>query len=212
MKALLTLTLTIFALAPALAARGGNIEKQFDGKFGRCQAEADVGHHAYLPSDLVAQADASTLSVAFVLHHYECGQSRGDFDWETSLRPMDPYGDRDLDGNPILIKLSQVQAVLARSGDAGTLSVIEVENAPQQTITFATTPAELLSAAQLNALAGGAPVEARATFFIRSNVSVVTSTGETVQLGQRGGGAYTIFLTLQQNRAGQLQVLGVQAK
>lgn len=207
MKLLVVALLASFLSASAFAAESDQIVKLLDGKGARCKTQLDLNHRAYLPTTLEAKSEASTLSIAFVLSHYQCGQSREGFGWEKALHPVDPYTDRDLYGRPITIKMSQTQATLVRAGDAGVLSAVDVENNFQQTISFATGLTDLLAPAQISALESGASVEARATFFVRGLVAVEAYNGETVNLGLRGGGAYTIFLTLQREAGGAVRVL-----
>ncbi|MGE3263369.1 MAG: hypothetical protein AB7K68_16440 [Bacteriovoracia bacterium] len=203
-------TIAIFSV-PAFAETGSFI-KLLDGKFAVCEGEKNLGRGAYLPNGLSTKADGGALSIVFVLQHLRCEQLGNAFVWMPSAHPLDPVADKDIYDRPILVKRANSEAVLSRGADAAILSTVALEDSAEQSIDFGFSLEQLLSPAELGALDSGDAVDAKATFFVRGDISVQTHTGETVVLGRRAGGAYTILLTMKKADSGQVQVTNLQLK
>jgi hypothetical protein len=201
--------LFIASVLPASAfADKGKITKLFDGKFAQCETAKDLGSRAYLPTGLAAKNNASILSVVFVLQHFKC-EARGEgFDWAANAHPLDPKEDHDLYDRTIILNQTNSEAVLVRGSDAAILSVIPLEESSEQSLSFGFDLRQLLTPSELTVLDSGAALDARATFFTRSQVSVQTQSGQNIVLGLRSGGAYSILLTLKKADSGQIQVAG----
>ncbi|MGZ3692884.1 MAG: hypothetical protein ACXWQO_01450 [Bdellovibrionota bacterium] len=206
MKTFLAFLFAASVISFSALADKANIEKFFDGKFAHCQVAGDSGHTGYLPSGLTVSSDSRGLSVAFLLEHLKCVQDHDTLSWVPNLHPLEPSPSKDIHDRPLLLTQANTEAVLARGSDASLLTSIEVRDDSQQALNFSFTKEQLLSTAELAALEAGTAVNVRAVFFLRADISVQAPNGETVALGLRAGGAYSISLTLKKGEAGEIQI------
>jgi hypothetical protein len=170
-----------------------------------CRQSGDVGMVAYLPSNLSFQVSGdNSVTLSLQLEHIRCEGANAP-SW-APYPAMGPIAGVDGQGRPITIQRSESEAVLKGATNSTLRGLVSLGNTSSQDLSFSFLPSQALTQEELAALDAGKVVMTRAEFFVRSVYSVITADNETVIIGLRAGGAYTIFLTWEKSVDGRVQV------